>query len=142
VSRAVAEAFTQEGIAFDEEAWARAAWWLRAARTVQRIEAAVPAGDSFALVDGGALGIEGELRAHPVVAFPAQDGRFAGAPAKDEEALAELDHLHAAGVRYVAIAWPAFWWLDEYPGLAAALQAEHAIISRDADVLIFGPGTE
>jgi hypothetical protein len=142
VLRAVAEAFERDGIAFDEEAWTRAAWWLRAGRTVQRIEASVPASDRFALVDGGALGVGGELRGRVAIPLPSSNDEFAGFPACDGEALAELDRLHAAGVSYVAVAWPAFWWLDEYPAFAAALRAEHAIISQDEDVLIFGPRNE
>jgi hypothetical protein len=90
-------------------------------------------------VDNGALGVGSELRGRIALPFPSRYDEFAGAPASDEDAVDELDRLHAAGVRYVAVAWPAFWWLDEYPELAAALEARYGVVSRGEDVFIFGP---
>jgi hypothetical protein len=44
-----------------------------------------------------------------------------------------------SGVRYLALAWRAFWWLDEYPRLAGALRAHQRLLARSDDVLLYGP---
>lgn len=141
VSSGVAEAYSREELDFDEEAWSRSAWWVRAGRVVSTIEATIPAGEQFALIDGGALGVEHELRGRTAIPFPAADGEFAGCPESDEAALAELARLRADGVRYFVTAWPAFWWLQEYVGLAAALRVEQRSLIENVDVVIFGPGS-
>jgi glycosyltransferase involved in cell wall biosynthesis len=139
IARAVGEACRREGRAYDEAAWERSAWWLRTARVVRAIEALVPAGERLALLDQANLGIKAELRGRHVVPFPQADGEFAGIPADEQAALEELEQLRHAGVEYLALAWPAFWWLDEFPALAAALSARGRLLARSEDVLVFGP---
>jgi hypothetical protein len=135
----VAKLFEREGRAFDAHAWQRSAWGLRLGRAVRAIEQHVPAGERLALIDEGLLGVQAELHGRAVVAFPERDGAFAGSPASDARALCELERLRAASIRYVALAWPAFWWLDEYPGLAAALRRDRRVLRSDPDVVIYGP---
>jgi hypothetical protein len=139
VARVVSESFRREGRGHDERAWARSAWWLRTGRVVGVIEAAVPIGERLALIDQATLGIGRQLRGRLVIPFPEADGEFARIPADDESALVELERVHGSGVRYVALAWPAFWWLDEYPGLAEALRARHRVLADTDDVLLYGP---
>jgi hypothetical protein len=139
ITRKVSEAFNKEGRAYDERAWARSAWWLRTARVVSAIEQAVPVGERIALLDEANLGIESELRGREVVPFPQAGGEFAGIPEDEREAVRELERLRAAGVEYLALAWPAFWWLEEYPRLAAALGADGRLRAESEDVLLYGP---
>jgi hypothetical protein len=138
VSRVVAQACAREHGDHDEAEWVRSSWWLRAGRAVRAIEAVVPVGAGFAVLDDGLLGLEAELHRHLVVKFPEHDGEFAGPPASDEAALAALERLPAAGVTHLALAWPAFWWLEEYPRFAAALRARR-VLCEEQDVVIFGP---
>jgi hypothetical protein len=139
IARIAGEAYRREGRAFDERAWARSAWWLRAARVVGAIDAAIPAGERLALLDQAQLGIESQLRGRAVVPFPEADGEYAGAPEDERAAIAQLEQLERAGVGYLALAWPAFWWLAEYPGLAAALAAHRRLLAESEDVLVYGP---
>jgi Glycosyl transferase family 2 len=139
VASVVARACRGEGMAGDPDRWGRSAWWPRTGRAVRAIEAAVPAGESVAVIDEGLLGLEAELRGRPVIPFPESRGAFAGSPASDQEALAELGRLRSASVRYIALAWPAFWWLEAYPRLAAAIRAELCVVVEDSDLILFGP---
>lgn len=141
VTAVAAEAFRRERLPHDERVWARSAWWLRAGRVARSIEETVPAGERVALIDEGALGLDAQLRGRHVLAFPDLDGSFAGTPADDRAALRELDRLTSAGVGHFALAWPAFWWMDEYPTLAARLRSR-PILAEDRDLVVFGPGPE
>lgn len=134
------EAARRNGIVPDEQAWERRAWWPRAARAVSAIEAAVPAGERLALIDQTLLGIEPELRGRTVIPFPEHDGEWAGNPADDADAIAALREMRGASVSYFAVAWPSFWWFDEYPGLARELRAGGRVLVDDADLVLVGPG--
>ncbi len=141
VAPVAAAACRDAGVSHDEQAWRQSAWWLRTARAVRAIETAVPAGERVALIDQGLLGVEPRLRGRIVAPFPEMHGEFAGPPASDLEALAELERVRASGTRYVAFAWPAFWWLDHYPRLASALRSDAPVLAENPDVVIFGPHT-
>ncbi|HWX75264.1 MAG TPA: glycosyltransferase [Solirubrobacteraceae bacterium] len=138
LARTVREAHAAEGGHVDERAWERSAWWLRAGRVARAIEASVPRGERVALIDEHKLGIHGELRGRRVLPFPEAGGEFAGPPVDDHAALAELERLSRAGVRYVALAWPAFWFLEAYPSLADAFSHAHAL-ARSGDAHVYGP---
>jgi glycosyl transferase family 2 len=141
VTAVAAEAFRREHLAHDERVWAQSSWWLRAGRVARAIEQTVPQGERVALIDQGALGVDAQLHGRQVLAFPNVDGCFAGAPADDRAALRELDRLSAAGVAHFVLAWPAFWWLEEYPRLAARLRSR-TILEQDRDLVAFGPRRE
>ncbi len=130
----------RRGIEPDQGLWERHAWWPRTARTVGAIEATVPAGERVALIDQALLGIETDLRGRRILPFPEAGGEWAGTPADDDEALAALEEMRAASISYFAVAWPAFWWLEEYPGLARALRAGGRVLVDDDDLLLVGPG--
>jgi hypothetical protein len=133
------EAARRNGVLPDESSWRRHAWWPRTARAVGAIEQAVPAGERIAVIDEMLLGFEPELRGRRVIPFPETKGEWAGNPADDEEALAALARMRAAAVSYFAVAWPAFWWFEEYPGLARELRAGGRVLIDDDDLVLVGP---
>jgi hypothetical protein len=135
LSQVVADVCGRHGIPHDETRWRESAWCLRTAQVVAAIEQNVPPGASLALVDQGSLGIGSELRGRRVVPFPEAEGEFAGAPVDDDEALSELHRL-SPQVDYLAIAWPAFWWLEEYPRWASRVRDTHRLLQDDRNVLI------
>jgi hypothetical protein len=106
---------------------------------VGAIEQAVPAGERIAVIDEMLLGFEPELRGRRVIPFPETKGEWAGNPADDEEALAALARMRAAAVSYFAVAWPAFWWFEQYPGLARELRAGGRVLIDDDDLVLVGP---
>ena len=85
------------------------------------------------------LGFEPELRGRTVIPFPEAGGEWAGNPADDEEALAALLRMRDASVSYFAVAWPAFWWFEEYPASMRELRAGGRVLVEDDDLVLVGP---
>ncbi|HXB16867.1 MAG TPA: glycosyltransferase [Solirubrobacteraceae bacterium] len=139
VARVGRDLARREGLVPDEPAWAKNAWWPRTDRAVGAIEAAVPAGECLALIDETLLGFERELRGRRVLPFPEAEGEWAGNPADDEAAIAALEAMRRARVAYFAVAWPSFWWFEEYPGLARELRAGGRVLVDDDDLVLVGP---
>lgn len=106
-------------------------WLRRVSRAVEIVRRSVPVGRTFLLVDGGEWG-DRLLADRPHTSFPERDGVYWGPPADDAAAQAELSRHVAAGVRSVVVGWPAFWWLEAYPSLAAAFRP----VRRTDDVLV------
>jgi hypothetical protein len=84
------------------------------------IEAVVPAGARLALVDKGTPLELADGRS--AVAFPQINGGWAGYPADDAEAIAELQRLRGQGIRFVAIPQAMRYWLETYPTWASYLR--------------------
>jgi hypothetical protein len=139
VMRVGSEVARRNGLVADERAWARHAWWPRTARAVSAIEAAVPTGERLALIDQTLLGVEADLRGRTVIPFPEQDGEWAGNPTDDADAVAALERMRGAAVSYFAVAWPSFWWFEEYPRLARELRAGGQVLTDDEDLVLIGP---
>jgi hypothetical protein len=127
------------GVEVDTAAWGAGAWWLRTARVVETIERMIPAGGRLALGDETLLGFEAQLRGRTIIPFPEQDGEWAGNPVDDEDALAALARLRAGAVPHIAVAWPAFWWFEEYRGLARELRRSMETLIEDDDLVLFAP---
>ena len=120
-SRALEAIYRAEGIDFDPVAWPEHAWYPRISAGLRDIERLLKRGEPFILVDEEQWGLDEEVAGHPRVPFPELDGEWGGLPETEAELIAELRRASAAGTRVIAIAWPAFWWLDEYKEFATYL---------------------
>jgi hypothetical protein len=109
----------------------------RLERLTRTIEAAVPAGETFVLVDDLQLGFGPALRGRRIVPFTERDGEYWGAPADDAHALRELERQTDAGLRHVVVAWPSTWYLDHYIGWAARLRTQFRTVAEGPDVIVF-----
>ena len=125
------------GPGVDVEAWRANSWWQRLERAVEELVAAVPEGDAFVLVDEDNWGLDDDLLGRRRIPFPERDGRYWGAPEDDRAAVAELERQQAAGVRYAAFGWPAFWWLDHYTALRERLRSEAETLVETERVVVF-----
>lgn len=76
---------------------------------------AIPEGLSLILADDASISLDavGSRRCLP---FLESGGVFNGQPANDEGAILEVERMRAAGASFIAIARPAFWWLNYYAG--------------------------
>jgi Glycosyl transferase family 2 len=135
VGRRAAE---RAGVSVDAQTWGAGAWWLRTAHVAETIELQIPAGAQLALGDETLLGFETQLRGRTVLPFPDHRGEWAGNPLDDDHALRALARLSADGIPYIAIAWPAFWWFEEYPRFARALREQLDLLAEDDDLVLFG----
>lgn len=69
--------------------------------------------------------------------FLEADGAYWGLPKSDKAAVEELDRMRANGAGYLAIAWPAFWWFEEYRGFCRHLDSHYRRISTSKSVVIY-----
>jgi hypothetical protein len=101
------------------------------------IAAAVPPGATFLLVDDGQWESNTLGRGRRVLPFLEREGAYWGSPDGDDTALRELERMHGSGAEYIVFGWPAFWWLDTYPGLARHLRDRHACVAATDRVVAF-----
>jgi hypothetical protein len=115
---------------------AAAPWEVRVHQAAQELTAIVDPGEPFILIDEDRLRSElgPERRAVP---FPERDGQYWGPPADDAAALAELERLRRGGARFAVVAWPAFWWLEFYDGLARELRTRYGCLLDNERLVVF-----
>jgi hypothetical protein len=97
-------------------------WDNRRAIFLDQLERALPAGEPFVLVDDGHLGVGADFYGRRVIPFLERDGVYFGPPGVAQDAIDNLRRLTDAGVRRIVIAWPSFWWLDQYERFARHLR--------------------
>jgi glycosyltransferase involved in cell wall biosynthesis len=133
---AVAEHGARLGYAVEPARWIESSWVPRLKRAADEVVDHLPPDTAFALIDQDQWGMEavGSRRALP---FPQRDGEYWGPPAEDGEAVRELERLRSEGVGYVVVGWPAFWWLEYYPSLAAELAACYRRVTESDELIIF-----
>jgi hypothetical protein len=106
---------------------------LREAR--EELVRLIPIDTPFILVDDEQLRSElSHRRAHP---FLERDGQYWGPPADDETAIRECERLRQSGARFLAFAWPSFWWLEHYSGFAKNLRTQFRCVQEDERVVVF-----
>jgi glycosyltransferase involved in cell wall biosynthesis len=98
----------------------------------------IPSKDNFILVDDPAqLGIHNIRNQYNVIPFLEKDGCFFGPPLDDKNAIEELERLRQHGAKFIVFAWPAFWWLDYYPGFYKYLQLQYHCILENERLVVF-----
>jgi len=90
------------------------AWDVCRTTLLEQIEVTVPAGERFILVDDGQLGLDRDFSGRSVLPFLERDGQYWGPPHDAGDAIACLERLREQSLRWLVIAWPSFWWLDQY----------------------------
>jgi hypothetical protein len=111
-------------------------WGERARRAGDELATVVPRGTPFILIDEDQ--IRPELRPHvPALPFPERDGHYAGPPADDATAIEEVERLRRGGAMFLGVAWPSFWWLDFYVGLAHHLRSRYRLVLTTEHLVIF-----
>ncbi len=74
---------------------------------------------------------------HRGLPFIERDGQYWGSPPDDDAAIVELHQARQRGLKYIAIAWPAFWFMEKYPKAAAELQNRANCLLRNERVMLF-----
>lgn len=103
------------------------------------LESVLTAGEIPILIDDGKVG-ESIVPAGRALPFTERHGQYAGPPADDETAIAELIRLRRAGARKVVVTWPSFWWLDHYRGFRDHLATNGNCLLRTEQVQVFDIG--
>jgi hypothetical protein len=112
-------------------------WMHLLLRASEEIAVVIPSGERFILVDEQGFGRE-FARGRESVPFLERGGEHWGAPANDQQAIAEFERTrHETGAHFIAFGWPAFWWLDYYAGFAAHLRAHFPCVMNNERLVVF-----
>ena len=104
------------GLEADPDRWRSESWLHRFVEARQELDAAVPRDAAVLLVDS--QGVGGEVAdGRRTLPFLERDGQYWGAPEDGNLAVRELERMRSEGADFIAFAWPAMWWLDQYPEL-------------------------
>ncbi len=110
--------------------------WLTSYLTAHdEINELVAMDEKLILIDDGALGAE-FLPGRGVFPFLSSDGHFGGPPHDDREAIREFEKLRARGARLAVVAFPAFWWIEEYPQFFAHLRENYVPIIENERLFV------
>jgi SAM-dependent methyltransferase len=99
----------------------------------------VKPGDSFILVDQW-WGNEEPLPHCHAIPFMERNGQYWGKPSDDATAIRELERLREAGARHIVFAWPSFWWLEHYSGLASCLDYRFSCVLSNDRLIVYDLG--
>lgn len=134
--RAISATLARNGIVVDAGSWKQHSWFHRLNRAVTDILMVVPQGHHFVLVDGNTWGAPRELMGRTVRPLIELDGEDGGPPADDESAIRRMTALLEGHTPFLIIAWPCFWWFDEYPRWSQYLNgAGRCVLSNDRVVI-------
>jgi glycosyltransferase involved in cell wall biosynthesis len=120
----------------DPSRWRASSWFHCLREVVSTLEAVIPPGALFVMIDDGQTGMA-STPARRVVPFPERNGIWWGAPADDSAAIAELERQRSLGAAYLAVIWIARWWLDYYGGFSAYLRERYRAVREHELVTIF-----
>jgi glycosyltransferase involved in cell wall biosynthesis len=130
-SRLLRELYAERGVDVDPALWRANAWWPRIDRSIRELETIVPAGASFVLVDQGDWGTDELVAGRRRIPFVERGGEYWGLPENDDAAIDELERQRAAGARFVAFAWSAFWVLDDYPAFGERVRSYPCVLENE-----------
>jgi glycosyltransferase involved in cell wall biosynthesis len=131
----------KRGIEVDPKRWEASAWPLRIRRAMTDLENAIPPGETFILADGDAFGTDQEFVENRwSLPFLEREGQSYGPPSDDDAAIRELTRMRSAGASYFALAWPAFWFAECYPGFFNYLQTRCRCVLKNDRLILFHLG--
>jgi hypothetical protein len=112
-------------------------WTERLVIAKEEIEAFIPPGETFILVDEEQWGIAGDFANCHSIPFLEREGQYWGPPPDDVTAIRELERLRRSGAHFIVFGWPAFWWLDYYSELRDYLYSEFNCVLKNSRVVVF-----
>jgi glycosyltransferase involved in cell wall biosynthesis len=130
-----------KGVAVDPEKWkgpnTSYAWMQHLLRATEEVEALLPPGASFILVDENQWGGKDFLPGRRIVPFTERAGEYGGPPKDDAAAIAELERLRRQGASFIVFTAAASWWLDYYAGFVEHLSRHFRRVAASDCVVVF-----
>jgi glycosyltransferase involved in cell wall biosynthesis len=68
--------------------------------------------------------------------IPQIDGCYGGAPPSSAQLIDEVRRLSLDGVRFLAVAWPSFWWIDYYHEFRDFLDGYDRVVDNSRAVVV------
>jgi FkbM family methyltransferase len=104
--------------------------WHRARRALRTLLDVIPPAAAFVLLDQALWWRGDEFGDRRRLFLLERAGEEYGVPEDGDAAIVELDARRAEGAGWLAVAWPAFWWLDEFHELLPHLERFPEIVSH------------
>jgi glycosyltransferase involved in cell wall biosynthesis len=142
---ALSKYLASKGVRIDPGTWKERnpyySWMRRLSAATDELAALIPAGSSLILVDedqwADRLGGSEVIGGRQAIPFLEHEGRYWGPPSDDQTAITEFDRLRGAGARFIAFAWPAFWWLQHYAAFAQHLRVNYRCVLENDRLVVF-----
>lgn len=131
------EHLSEMGIKADPQKWKDNHWLYRVPTATQEIANLIPPGDKFILVDEENWGSGEYVQGRRRIPFLERDGQYWGPPPDDETAITELERLKRQGAKFIAFAWPAFWWLEHYGEFHRYLKSQFPCALENQRLVVF-----
>ena len=112
-------------------------WEMPRAIAIQELALLIGRDELIILADEDQWDCNGQIAGRRCLPFTESDGRYNGPPGDDVYAIAELERLRTAGARWIAFAWPAFWWLEHYRGLDQHLRSKYRPVLENERLKLF-----
>ena len=112
---------------------------LLARQVMDDVEDVIPQNAPLILADESRFGVD-NIHGRPAFPFMESNGEYAGVPADDATAIAELERLRAAGASYLVVAWLTYWWFDHYPEFTAHVLSRYPTVMSTDRVKVFSLG--
>jgi hypothetical protein len=104
----------RNGMSVDLLQWKQHSWFHKLSQAISDVRTTIPDESGFVLVDGGTWDANEAFGRRSVHAFSECNGNDWGPPSNSDAAILQLDSIRRNGIEYLVIAWPSFWWFDEY----------------------------
>ncbi len=111
-------------------------WLDRVDLTMKELAEWIPEGEQVILVDGDELRPVG-TNGVSAIPFLEKEGYYCGPPPDDETAISECERLRLKGAKFIAFAWPAFWWLDHYKAFHQYLLQQYRQVAETENIIVF-----
>ena len=112
-------------------------WMQQLQLALSELQKIIPSGGAFILVDDANWGRPRALENYRVIPFLEHAGQYWGAPQNDSQAWDELRRLRDLDAKWIAFAWPSFWWLDCYREFHRRLRDEFPCVLQNERLIIF-----
>lgn len=111
-------------------------WAAQLDRTAREIRTHVGPDELLILADEGQFGdgFPSQRRSLPMMEH---QGQYWGPPADADAAIREIERQREAGAACLFFAWPAFWWLEHYPGFQAYLESHYPCVLKNERLIGF-----
>jgi glycosyltransferase involved in cell wall biosynthesis len=133
--------FAAMGVEVDVETWKQRnfnyLWPTRLLQAKSDLKAVVPAGGSYALIDGNEWADTEPIEDRHVISFTTNAEEDKGPPVDDEAAIAQLESHRRRGVKYLIFWWTCFWWLDHYQAFKRHLYSRFPCVLQNDRLIVF-----
>lgn len=112
-------------------------WPQRLLQAKKHIEAIVPEGEKYILVNGDEWGDGEPVANRHAVPFLELNGEYAGSPNDDAVAINEVKRLRSSGAQFIIFWWTQFWWFDHYIEFYRYLNETHSCVLNNESIVVF-----